>query len=142
MEAVGLVLNILPLIVSATENYKELVLTPFCRYQSFRTEAGRHVVRLKNQHAIFEAQCIHLLGLVTDERLASAIINAPDKCAPEELRQVGERLEMVALTSRDALIRTMEAIDSLLTEVRRDGERLSSAVKVEGEANKVRVRQS
>ena len=87
MEAVSLILNIVPLIVSATENYKDLVLTPFCRYQNFRNEAGRYVVRLKNQEAIFEAQCIHLLGLVTDERLASAIINAPDTCAPEELRQ-------------------------------------------------------
>ena len=142
MEAVGLAFSILPLIVSATENYKELVLTPFCRYRSFRNEAGRYVVRLKNQHAIFEAQCIHLLGIVTDERRASAIIDTPKECTPEELRQVGERLDRVAQSSRDALVRTMEAIDSLLTELKGDGERLSSAVNVEDEANKVRIRQS
>ena len=49
---------------------------------------------------------------------------------------------MVASNSRDALIRTIEAIDSLLTEVKKDGERLSSAVRMEDEAIKVRFRRS
>ena len=139
MEAAGLALTVLPLIISVAKNYRKLVSTPFCRYQNFADEAGRYVVHLKNQHACFETKCIYLLAHVTSEELASSIINAPHEHASEVMTQVGERLESILSNSRDTLIQTVTVINAVLTEILKDGERLSSAIKAEDEARKVRV---
>ena len=114
MEAAGLALNILPLIVSATENYRKLVLTPLCRYQNFADEAGRYVLRLKNQHAIFETKCIHLLAHVTTEERAYAIIDAPYEYASEDMRQIGDRLKLMISKSHNALCCTARNISAVL----------------------------
>ncbi|KAG8531242.1 uncharacterized protein KY384_004600 [Bacidia gigantensis] len=58
----SLIIGVLPLLVSAAENYRKLCLRPCQRYRCFSTEASHYVLRVNNQDLIFRTQCIRLLS--------------------------------------------------------------------------------
>ena len=131
MEAAGIVLNVLPLMVSAAENYKKLFLTPLVRYRNFTDEASKYILRLENQQAIFQTQCIHLLSTVVDMPTVSQILGALHEQGGATKDEVEERLMSVLGGSHLQLTRTIEAIRDALVVTQRDCEELSKAVEVE-----------
>ena len=137
MEVVGLALNILPLMVSAAENYKKLFLTPLSRYRDFPNEADRYIVRLENQRVIFQTQCVLLLSTVVDTPAASQIFGALHKQAPAIKAEVEERLKSLLGDSHAALIGTIQAIDSVLLSTQHECKELSETVKKDDQGKEV-----
>ena len=137
MEVAGLAVNLLPLMVSVAENYKKLFLTPLARYQDFANEADRYIVRLENQRAIFQTQCILLLSTVVDMPAASQIVKASYELAPGAKAEVEERLKSVLGDSRTALIGTIRAINAALLATQRQCKELPETVEREDQGRKV-----
>ncbi|MDI1492857.1 MAG: hypothetical protein OHK93_004640 [Ramalina farinacea] len=122
--------------VSVAENYQKLFLTPLNRYQDFSNEAGRYIVRLENQRAIFQTQCILLLSTVIDTPAASQIVSATHKLAPAAKAEVEERLKSVLGDSRTAIIGTIRAINAALLATQRECKELSETVEKEDKGKK------
>ena len=139
MEAVSVAVGILPLMVSVAENYKKLFLTPLARYRNFTDEASKYMLRLENQQAIFQTQCILLLSTVVDTPTASQILGALSEQAEATKAEVEERLLYILDDSHMALTRTIEAINAALEATQRDCEELSNTVKEEHRGKKVRT---
>lgn len=137
MEAAGIALNVLPLMVSVAENYRKLFMTPLSRYQNFSNEAATYVLRLENQQAIFETQCILLLSTVVDKQAASHIVKALHEQAVATKAEVEERLKSVLGGSHTALKRTIIAIEAVLETIQRDCKQLSESVEKEYQGKKV-----
>ena len=137
MEVAGLAVNLLPLMVSVAENYKKAFLTPLARYQDFSNEAGRYIVRLENQRAIFQTQCILLLSTVIDMPIASKIVGELHELAPAAKKEVEERLKSVLGDSRTALTGTIRAIDAALLATQQECKKLSETVEKEDQGKKV-----
>ncbi|CZR60754.1 uncharacterized protein PAC_10650 [Phialocephala subalpina] len=72
-EAVGLVLGILPLLISTAEHYRD-VLKPFKRYQNFAPELEIYQLQLNNQKTIFHSECRWLLTALTDSQMATDML--------------------------------------------------------------------
>jgi hypothetical protein len=72
-EALGRILGVLPLLVSAVEHY-ETVFRPFQRFKNFTPELARSQGRLLTQKTIFRLQCYELLLLATDEETANSML--------------------------------------------------------------------
>lgn len=73
MEGLGIVLAVLPLIVSALEHYED-VFVPFQRYKHYVPELARFQRRLLAQKTIFRSQCQLLLVSLTDEDTARSML--------------------------------------------------------------------
>ena len=76
IEAVGLLLGILPLIVSVIEHYDD-VLRPIHRYRQFTWKTQRFCDELETERAIFQAECQLLLGSVVTLKLAKEMLSDP-----------------------------------------------------------------
>ena len=74
VEAAGLALAILPVLLSAANHYNEC-LSPFLRYKKFTREAKRYCLELDIQRTIFRNQCRFLLENVTDHDAATAMLS-------------------------------------------------------------------
>ncbi|KAL5330467.1 hypothetical protein ACEPPN_003995 [Leptodophora sp. 'Broadleaf-Isolate-01'] len=72
-EAAGLVLGILPLLISAAEHYDN-VLRPFKCYKKFGGELKIHRTELLAKKAIFRNECHILLGTLTDHDTAADML--------------------------------------------------------------------
>ena len=73
VEAAGLALAILPLILSAAKGYDN-VLGPFIRYKRFAKEAKRYSKELDVQRTIFRNECRNLLEEVIEHDAASSML--------------------------------------------------------------------
>lgn len=74
VEVLGLVLGILPLIISAIEHYED-ILRPINRYRRFLTKAARFHDELETERTVFEAECQLLLGsAVADLEVAKSML--------------------------------------------------------------------
>ena len=98
MEAVGVALALLPLLISAAENYNNCV-GPFSRYKRFAKEAEEFVQLLNVQRIIFRNECQILLeGLIGGE-VAASMLNNPnhpswrDPALNEQLIQLLDKSE-------------------------------------------------
>lgn len=63
MAEVAIVLAVLPLIISAAENYKNVYL-PFERFRNFAPEVRHFLCKLKIQRTLFREECRLLLAQV------------------------------------------------------------------------------
>lgn len=61
VEALGLLLEIVPLLISAIEHYDD-VLRPIHRYREYTTKSQRFCDELETQRIVFQAECQLLLG--------------------------------------------------------------------------------
>ena len=61
VEAVGLLLGIVPLLVSAIEHYED-VLRPIRRYRAYGSKSQRFCDELETQRNVYQAECQLLLG--------------------------------------------------------------------------------
>lgn len=73
VEAIGLALGILPLLISAIEHYDD-VLRPFSRYRSFTSKAQRFIDELETERTIFRTECQLLLAAVAGPKIAAEML--------------------------------------------------------------------
>jgi hypothetical protein len=64
---VGLVLGILPLLISTAEHY-DTILRLFKRYQKYAPELGRYRKQLGTQKTIFRTECMPFLIALMDAK--------------------------------------------------------------------------
>ena len=65
VEVVGILLGVLPLLISAAENYKKTTSRPFQRWKDFNSELEKFQANLQCQECIFRNECQILLSSVT-----------------------------------------------------------------------------
>ena len=73
IEAAGLALAILPLILSATKNYNN-ALSPFLRYKRFAKETKTYSKELDVQRTLFRNECRNLLEKIIEHDAASSML--------------------------------------------------------------------
>ncbi|PVH67686.1 hypothetical protein DL98DRAFT_275048 [Cadophora sp. DSE1049] len=73
VEAAGIVLGILPLMISAAEHYED-VFRPFKRYRKFSTELDLYQQQLGTQKTIFRNQCRLLVATLTNRQTAKEML--------------------------------------------------------------------
>lgn len=100
MEAAGLALAVLPVLMAAAQNYNRC-LDPLRRYRRFAKEAQAYCKEIDVQRTIFRNECRNLLEEVVDHDTASGMLNTlaaentvwVDKSLDDQLmRQLGESL--------------------------------------------------
>ena len=110
----GLVLGILPLIISAAEHYNN-VFRPFTLYNNFATEVGRFQRQLRVQKTIFRHQCLILLESAALQDAASMLDQRshPLWADQETAHQLADFLK----ESEQAYIDIIELIEERLKQV-------------------------
>jgi hypothetical protein len=73
VEAVGFVLGILPLLISAAEHYDD-VFKPFKRYRKFAPELENYQQQLGTQKTIFRNECHWLLATLIGRQTAREML--------------------------------------------------------------------
>jgi hypothetical protein len=74
--AAGLVLSVIPLLISAVENY-EVTFQPFVTYCRYAKEVERFTTRLDTQRAIFCNECQLLFLAVSDGQSLNEVLANP-----------------------------------------------------------------
>ena len=124
VEAVGLALAILPLIISSIENYQN-VSSRFARFRKFAPEVNRFQMSLKAQKAIFENECRLLLCNVTDQGTADLILTNPSQSSHVNHTMASDFALQMGRCG-EACFKIVEQIKQELGEIGIDGERLQS----------------
>jgi len=75
--AAGLVLGVLPLVISAIEHYDDM-LRPFLSYRNFTSRAQKIYDELETERAIFCTECRLLLSTVAQRDVISRMFDNPD----------------------------------------------------------------
>jgi hypothetical protein len=126
VEAVGLVLGALPLLISAAEHYED-VFKPFHRYRNYAPEVDRFRRQLKTQKAIFRTECRHLLdGLVDPETINQMLDNRKHPLRDES--DLRERFSRHLGDSCEACEATAESINETLKVLEDKAQMFSNAV--------------
>ena len=73
IEAIGLALGVLPLLISAIEHYED-VLRPLSRYQNFPSKVQRFIDELETERTIFRTECQLLLATVAGPGVAAEML--------------------------------------------------------------------
>jgi hypothetical protein len=76
VEALGIVLGVLPLLISAAEHWDN-VLRPFKRYRKFAPELDEFQQQLKTQKTIFRNECCLLLSVLASHDTAKYMLQQP-----------------------------------------------------------------
>jgi hypothetical protein len=73
VEAAGLLLGVLPLMISAAEHYDD-ISRPFRRYLKFAPELKLYQHQLCTQKTIFRNECQKLLSMLIDRQTAKDML--------------------------------------------------------------------
>jgi hypothetical protein len=111
--AAGLVLSVIPLVISAVENY-EVTFQPFVTYRRYAKEVERFTAQLDAQRAVFRNQCQLLLREV-DQNLTD-ILRDPNHSARFD-EQLSKRLEELLGSSYATCVAILNLIKEKLDEV-------------------------
>ena len=127
IEIAGVTLALLPLLISAAENYDRCT-TPFSRFRNFLKEAKRFLQELDIQKVIFHNQCRILLENVVDRDVAATMIQTAkhDSWLDMELEA---RLAQLLVGSRGACITTIELILEHLKAIESDCQNISTSLR-------------
>ena len=129
IEAAGLALAILPLIVSAAQHYEDC-FRPFLKYRKFAKEADVFRKLFRVQKAIFRNQCGILLQELVEHDAALAILNGArqlSKFDDDLERQLNEFLG----ESREPCAEIMKAIHDKLSDMESESQQLETIVEQE-----------
>ena len=129
IEAAGLALAILPLILSAAKGYDN-VLGPFLRYRRFAKEAKRYSKELDVQRTIFRNECRNLLEEIIEHDAASSMLELLTKETWSD-SQLNDRLLEQLGESKQACVTIIELIEGRLQDI--DGENNNLCAMVEQE---------
>lgn len=120
IETVGLVLGILPLIISAAEHYED-VFTPFKRYRKFAPELQIFQQQIGTQKTIFRNECHLLLASFTCRQIAQTMLK--DAKHPSWIdSSMDEKLVEQLGDSASTCKIIIEQIESKLSEVQTESE--------------------
>ncbi|MCJ1248659.1 hypothetical protein MMC30_005877 [Trapelia coarctata] len=115
-EAAGLTLAVIPLLISAVENY-EVLFRPFVTYSRYAKEAERFASQLKAQKTAFRNECHLLLSSVCDQPqevdTMLLVSNHPLHSDMEIDRRIRELLD----SSYDTCMSTLKLIHDTLEEI-------------------------
>ena len=109
----GLVLGVIPLLISAVENY-EITFQPFVTYRRYLKEVQRFTARLDAQRAIFRNES-QLLLLSVGQNLTD-ILGDPNHPSRND-EELSSRLQHLLGSSYDTCISTLNLINETLREV-------------------------
>ena len=129
-EAAGLALAVLPLLISAAENYEQC-LRPIYRFVHFTSEVSRFQRKLRIQKTIFQNQCRILLEDIVDHDVAVSMLQNmehPNWQDPDIEGAVSRQLE----ASRDACVTVVDDSLSVLKDLEDWCRNLADAVQEEG----------
>ena len=126
MEAVSIILAILPLLVSTAEHYDDC-LRPFIRYRRFASKVDRFQQKLNIQRTVFRNECRILLELVVEHEVARRMVD--DNTHPQwNDKELEQELVRHLDSSRDACVSIIKEIEECLQKVEKDGGDFESAV--------------
>ena len=129
MEVVGVVLAILPLIISAAENY-ECCFRPIERYCHFSSRLDRFQQRFGIQRTIFRNQCRILLEDIVEHDVAIGMLD--DRAHPGwNDESIEKQLLLQLRSSKDACLSILQDIEGILRELETSSKEFSDAVKQE-----------
>ena len=129
IEAAGLALAILPLIVSAVQHYEDC-FRPFLKYKRFTKEADGFRKLFSVQKAIFRNQCGILLQELVEHDTALAILCGARHLSESEsdlARQVNELLG----ESKEPCAAIMNAIHDNLSDMESESQQLETTIEQE-----------
>jgi hypothetical protein len=109
----GLVLGVLPLLISAAENY-EITFQPFVTYRRHIREVERFTARLNTQRSIFHNEC-QLLLCEVDQNL-NDILGDPNHISRRD-EQLSGRIQQLLGSSCAMCISTLNLINDTLNEI-------------------------
>ena len=135
IEIAGLTLALLPLLVSAVENYDKCA-APLSRFKRFPKEAKRFLQELDIQKVIFHNQCRLLLENVVDQEVAATMIQTAEHHFWRDINLEG-RLAQLLEKSRGACITTIELIGERLKAIESDCQSLSASLTESDQVNVV-----
>ena len=115
LEVAGLALPILPVLVSALQNYNNCS-SPFIRYKKFAKVARDYYGGIEVQRIIFRNQCCVMLGKFVDHEEASTMLKLPTMETWKN-EQLDEQLARQLDESLEACVTIVESIDRRLQEI-------------------------
>ena len=115
-EAAGFTLAVLPLLISAVENY-EVVFRPLVTYCRYAKEAERFTNRLKAQKTVFRNECHLLLSSVCDQpQEVDAMLNVSEHPLHSDM-DIDTRILKLLDSSYDTCMSTLKLINDTLEEI-------------------------
>ena len=131
MEAVGIILAILPLLASTAKRYDDC-LRPFIRYYRFTSKVDQFKHKLDIQRLFFRNECRILLESVIEHDVANRMLD--DKAHPQwEDNKVEKQLVEHLGDSGEVCISIIKQIKECLKGVEKDGDEFESAVQQSGQ---------
>ncbi|KAL2071259.1 hypothetical protein VTL71DRAFT_12494 [Oculimacula yallundae] len=120
LEVVGVVLGVLPLLISAAEHYED-VFKPFKRFKKAAPELELYQQQLKTQKTIFRNQCQLLLTALISQHLAKEMLKEKDHPSWQDDTLKKRIVEQLG-SSREACEATVEMIVAKLKSIEEDAE--------------------
>jgi len=115
IEVVGILLAVMPLLISAAEHYHDLA-TPFKRYRGFTGEARMFLAELQTQQTIFRNEARLLLGNVVGHARAVEMLMDPTDGAWNN-QTISEAIDKHLGDCRAACVATLSSIDDSLVQI-------------------------
>ena len=123
-EIVGVVLGVLPLIISAIENY-EKIIDPVVTFKRYSKALQTFTTELNVQRDIFQNECIWILSRYVDGHGLEDMLDDPSHHLRETIRRDGKLDANVKSTLgptyrqlRDILILITESLDDIYEETK------------------------
>jgi hypothetical protein len=126
VEAVGLVLGILPLVISAAEHYED-AFKPFKRYLKYAPALQNYRELLATQRSIFRNECQWLLAAITDSQMARGMLKESRHPSWVD-SELDERFSRQLGDSGSACKTIIDLIREKLKEVEEEAERFGLAI--------------
>ncbi len=120
LEVVGVVLGVLPLLISAAEHYED-VFKPFKRFKKCAPELELYQQQLKTQRTIFMNQCQLLLTALTGRESAKDMLREKDHPSWND-NILKEKLAEQLGNSTEACEATVKLIAQKLKSIEEDAE--------------------
>ena len=125
MEAAGLAVAILPLIVSAAQHYKDC-FRPFLKYKRFSKEADEFRMLFGVQKVIFRNQCGFLLQELVDHDAALAMLNGA-----QSNHRLERQLDELLGESKEPCAAIINAICDKLSNMKSESQQLETTIEQE-----------
>jgi hypothetical protein len=125
---VGLVLGVIPILVSAAEHYED-AFRPFSRYRRFAPDLQLFQSELQLCKSIFRNECTALLGSVTDSKTAYNILqqkNHPLRSDHNLDKKLSEQLG----ASREACVSVISRIQDKLQLIEKENQKFHNVAPV------------
>ena len=138
IEAAGLALAILPLILSTAKGYDN-IWGPFLRYKRYAKEAKIYSKELFIQRTVFRNACRDLLEKVIEHDAASSMLDLLTKETWSDC-QLNDRLLEQLGESKQACIKIVELIEERLQDIEEENNKFGAVVKRERQVRSIAQR--